>query len=243
MLMKTFLVTAVGVGALALAGVAGAQPAVNWSGAYVGVLAGAQLGSTSFALPGDTADVLQSDHASRTALAYGGMVGFNAHMGGVVLGLEADLMDANKTRSVVACTAVDGCFTSEHDSFTTYNNLRETLNGHVRVRAGLASGDNLFYVAGGYSVAKTQLDLIGDCYDPANPPVPTVYTYSRSKTVSGYNIGAGVEHAVGSHLLVRAEYLYDGYGHQTYAGDGAEWNDRRISLHDSDLRLGVSYRF
>ena len=243
MLMKTFLVTAAGVGALAMAGVAAAQPTANWNGAYVGVLAGAQLGSASFALPGDTADVLQSDHASRTAFAFGGLVGFNARMGGLVLGLEGDLMDANKTRTVIACTAVDGCFTSAHDSFTTYNNLKETLNGHVRVRAGVASGDNLFYVAGGYSVAKTQLDLIGDCYDPANPPVPTVYTYSRSKTVSGYNIGAGVEHAVGSHLLVRAEYLYDGYGHQTYAGDGAEWNDRRISLHDSNLRVGVSYRF
>ncbi len=48
---------------------------------------------------------------------------------------------------------------------------------------------------------------------------------------------------MGSHLLVRAEYLFDGYGHQTYSGDGAEWNDRRISLHDSNLRVGVSYKF
>ena len=243
MLMKTILAAATAFGTLALGGAAAAQPAVSWNGAYVGALAGAQFGGASFALPGDTADVLQSDHASKTAFAYGGLVGFNATVGGVVLGLEGDLMNANKTRSVVACTAVDGCFTSAHDSFTTYNNLHQTLNGHIRARAGVASGGNLFYVAGGYSVAKTRLDLIGDCYDPANPPVPTVYTYSRSKTVSGYNIGAGVEHAVGAHLLVRAEYLYDGYGHQTYAGDGAEWNDRRIALHDSNLRLGVSYRF
>ncbi len=241
--IKTFLVAATAFGTLALAGAAAAQPAMNWNGPYVGVLAGAQFGSASFALPGDTADVLQSDHASKTAWAYGGLVGFNATVGGVVLGLEGDLMDANKTRTVVACTAVDGCFTSAHDSFTTYNELHQTLNGHVRARAGLASGDNLFYVAGGYSVAKTRLDLIGDCYDPANPPVPTIYSYSRSKTVSGYNIGAGIEHAMGSHLMIRAEYLYDGYGHQTYAGDGAEWNDRRISLHDSNLRVGASYRF
>jgi outer membrane immunogenic protein len=228
---------------LACAGVAAAQPATNWNGAYAGVLVGAQFGGADFSLPGDTSDVLQSTHASRTAFAYGGMVGFNATMGGMVLGLEGQLVDANKTRSVVACNATDGCFTSAHDSFTTYNDLHETLNGRVRARAGFAQGDNLFYVAGGYSIAKTRMDLIGDCYDFSDPAVPTVYTYSRSKTLSGYNLGAGVEHAVGSHLLVRAEYLYDGYGHQTYAGDGAEWNDRRIGVHDSNVQVGISYRF
>ena len=242
-MLKNILLGACALGSLALAGAAAAQPATNWNGPYVGVLAGAQFGSASFALPGDTADVLQSTHASKTALTYGGMVGFNATMGGVVLGVEGDLMDANKTRSVIACTAVDGCFTSAHDSFTTFNNLHQTLNGHVRARAGIASGDNLFYVAGGYAVAKTRLDLVGDCYDPTNPTVPMVFNYSRSRTVGGYTLGAGVEHAMGSHLLVRAEYLYDGYGSQTYAGDGAEWNDRRISLHDSNLRVGVSYKF
>ncbi len=139
MLMKTLLVAAGAMGSLALAGAAAAQPAANWNGPYVGVLAGAQFGTASFALPGDTADVLQSDRASRTGFAFGGVVGFNATVGGMVLGLEGDLMDANKTRTVVACTAVDGCFTSAHDSFTTYNELHQTLNGHVRARAGIAS--------------------------------------------------------------------------------------------------------
>ena len=243
MLMKTLVVAGSAPGTLALAGAAAAQPKTSFNGAYAGILVGAQFGSASFALPGDMADVLQSDHSKKTGLSAGGLIGFNAAFDRVTLGLEGDLTGSNKTRGVVACTAVDGCFTSAHDSFTTYNQLHQTLNGHVRVRVGVANGANLFYVAGGYSVAKTRLDLIGDCYDPANPPVPTVYTYSRSKTVSGYNIGAGVEHAVGSHLLIRAEYLYDGYGHQTYAGDGAEWNDRLISLHDSNLRVGVSYKF
>ena len=243
MTLNSLLAAAAGASALALAGAAAAQPAQTWNGAYAGVLAGAQFGSASFALPGDNADVLQSDNANKTAFSAGGVVGFNAAMGGMVVGLEGDLTDTNKARTVVACNVTDGCWTSAHDSFTTYNRLKETLNGHVRVRAGVAEGDNLLYIAGGYSVAKTTLDLIGDCYDPANPSVPTVYTYSRAKTVSGYTVGAGVEHAMGAHLLVRAEYLYDGYGHQTYAGDGAEWNDRRISLHDSNLRVGVSYKF
>ncbi len=242
---KTLFAAAAGLAALALAGAAAAQPAAatSWNGPYVGLLAGAQFGGADMALPGDTSDVLQSTHASGTAFQYGGLVGFNTTVSGIVLGLEGDLVNANKTRGVVACNARDGCFTSAHDSFTTYNNLKETLNGHVRVRAGFAAGDNLVYVAGGYSVAKTRLNLIGDCYNAADPAVPTVYTYERSRTISGYTLGAGIEHAVGSHLMVRAEYLYDGYGRQTYAGDGAEWNDRSISVHNSNLRVGVSYRF
>lgn len=247
--MKTFLLTAAGVGAVSLAGAVAAQPAANqpaanWNGPYVGVLAGAQFSSAGFALPGDTGDVLQSDHASKTAFTWGGMVGFNVTTGGVVLGLEGDLMDADNTKTVVACTTPDGCFTSAHDSFTTFNNLKQTLNGRVRARVGIARGDNLFYVAGGYSVAKTRLDLVGDCFDPTNPPVPLVFTFSRARTISGFNIGAGVEHAIGSHLRIRAEYIYDDYGNQTYAGDGSgEWNDRLISVHDSNLRVGMSYQF
>jgi outer membrane immunogenic protein len=241
---RGLLSAAAAASALLVAGAAAAQPAgANWNGAYAGVLAGVEFGSAQFALPGDMADVLQSDHASKTTFEAGGVVGFNTTMGGMVLGLEGDLTGANNGRTVVACNVADGCWSPAHDSFTTYNHLHEELKGHVRLRAGVASGDNLFYVAGGYSVAKTRLDLVGDCYDPANPPVPTVYTFSRSKTISGYNIGAGVEHAIGSHLRIRAEYLYDGYGHQTYAGEGPEWNDRRIGVHDSDLRVGVSYRF
>ena len=56
-------------------------------------------------------------------------------------------------------------------------------------------------MAGGYSVAKTRMDLVGDCYNGADPSVPTIYAFSRSKTISGYNVGAGVEHALGYGLV------------------------------------------
>lgn len=240
---KTLFAPLAGLIALALAGAAAAQPAANWNGPYVGVLAGAQLGDAGFSLPGDTSDVLQSTRDRKTGFEYGGVAGYNLTLSGIVLGLEADLVEANKVRSVVACNVADGCFTSAHDSFTTDNDLKQTLNGHLRVRAGVASGGNLFYLAGGYAVARTELDLIGDCYNAADPSVPTIYTYDHARTVSGYTLGAGVEHAVSSHLMVRAEYLYDGYGRQTYAGEAPEWNTRSIDLHNSNLRMGVSYRF
>ena len=63
-------------------------------------------------------------------------------------------------------------------------------------------------------VARSRLNLIDDCYTSGNPRVPLVFTFSRSKTISGFNIGAGVEQDVGSRPRVRAGYICDGYGNQ-----------------------------
>jgi opacity protein-like surface antigen len=61
--------------------------------------------------------------------------------------------------------------------------------------------------------------------------------------MSGFNLGAGYERRLGNHFGVRAEYLYDDFGHQFFRGDSAEWNDRRIAARTSTLRVGVDFRF
>ncbi|HEY3800218.1 MAG TPA: outer membrane beta-barrel protein [Caulobacteraceae bacterium] len=225
--------------------VANAAPtSAPWDGAYIGANVGANIASGNFSLPGDQGDVLQGADNTQTAVTGGGQIGFNHQFNGpYVIGLEGDIVDTSATPTVTACNVRDGCFTSAHDSFTTFNNLHEGVGGHVRARLGYAAGPTLFYVAGGYSVLDTRMDLIGDCFNAANPTVPLIFNFSREKTVSGYNIGAGVEHAVTSHITLRAEYLYDDYGSQLYAGDGAEWNDRVIHLTNSNIRVAANYRF
>jgi outer membrane immunogenic protein len=215
----------------------------SWTGVYVGAVGGAQWTRSHFALPGDQADALLSDHDTRSSLFGGGLVGVNVRTKDVVLGLEADLAGENAKQQVTACTVPDGCWTTTHDSFTTLNHLKERLAGHLRARVGFVSGNTLFYTAGGYSVAKTRLDLIGECFNPGNPTVPLIFNYSRKKTLSGFNLGAGVEQRLGRHVSVRAEYVFDDYGHQLYRGDGTEWNDRRIGVRNSAVRLAISYRF
>jgi len=215
----------------------------GWSGAYVGLVAGAQHTSTKYALPGDTADALQSDHASKTSALGGAVVGFDHQGDNVLLGVEAQVLDGSNRQGVTACTVPDGCWVPTHDSFTTLNRFKEGPNGRIRLRAGVANGDTLFYVAGGYSVAKTRLDLVGLCFNPGNPNTPLLFNFSRSKTISGFNLGAGVERRIGDRLSVRAEYVFDDFGHQLYRGDGVEWNDRRISVHNSDLQAALTYRF
>ena len=215
----------------------------SWTGFYVGAVGGAQRTSSHFALPGDQADVLLSDHNSRSSWFGGGLAGVSYQTNNVVLGLEADVVAEDARQQVTACTAIDGCWTPAHDSFTTLNHLKERDAAHLRARTGIVAGDNLFYVAGGYSIAKTRLDLTGECFNPGDPTTPLLFNFSRKKTISGFNLGAGVERRLGRHASVRAEYVYDDYGRQLYRGDGAEWNDRRIRLRNSSLRLAVSYRF
>ncbi|HEX4738178.1 MAG TPA: outer membrane beta-barrel protein [Allosphingosinicella sp.] len=214
----------------------------SWSGVYIGAVGGVQWTRSHFALPGDQADALLSSHDTRSNWFAGGDIGANYQTGNVVLGLEADLVGENAKQAVTACTVPDGCWVPTHDSFTTLNHLKERLVGHLRARAGLASGGNLFYVAGGYSVAKTRLDLIGECFNPGDPNTPLLFNYSRKRTISGFNLGAGVERRLARHISLRAEYVFD-YGHQLYRGDGTEWNDRRIAVRNSSVRLGVSVLF
>lgn len=225
------------------AALANADSAPAWGGFYAGALADVNFGHAHFALPGDMGDVLQQTSHDHTSFAGGGLIGFNWQDGNMVYGLEGDLTSGNGTSSVTACTKVDGCFTSAHDSFTTFNRLKTDWSGRIRARIGWASGDSLFYAAGGYSFADTKMSLVGWCYDPANPPVPTVYNFARSKTLSGFNLGLGMETPVSDHITLRAEYLFEDFGDTTYKGQAPEWNDRRISVRNSALRIAVAYHF
>jgi outer membrane immunogenic protein len=228
---------------LAFAGVAQAQDGANWGGAYVGATIGVDFGSTHYALMNDPADVLQKTHDNKTGFSGGGVIGFNVQSGNIVVGVEGDVNNGRANANADACTIYGGCWTPTQDSFTTHNHVDGGVAGRLRVRVGYAQGANLFYVAGGYTAQNATLNLVGDCYNPSNPSSPTLYTYSRGKTVQGFNIGAGVERALSHHVTARLEYLYDGFGGQTFKGDGGEWADRRISLSDNTLRAGVSYHF
>jgi outer membrane immunogenic protein len=228
----------------ATAGVAAAQPTPgDWTGVYVGGTVGVAFNQTHFSLPGDPNDRLLQNSSNDTAFSGGGLIGFNYQMNDVVVGVEGDITTGQSTAKVTDCAVPDGCFVNTHDSFTTYNSLKGGATERARVRLGWAQGPNLFYVAGGYSAQQTNLNLLGDCFNPGNPNVPLVFTFSRAKTVSGFNVGAGVEHAIDRHRIGRVEYIYDGFGDQTYAGDGAEWNNRRLSISDNTVRAAIGYKF
>src|SRR5690242_7003197 len=225
------------------AALADVDSAPAWGGFYVGALADANFGHTHFALPGDTHDVLQQTSHDLTSFAGGGLIGFNWQNDNMIYGLEGDLTSGNGTSSVTACTKIDGCFTSAHDSFTTLNQLKTDWSGRLRARIGWMRDDTLFYAAGGYSFADSKMSLVGLCYDAAHPTVPDVYYFARKQTLSGLALGVGMETPVADHITLRAEYVFEDFGDTTYKGAAPEWNDRSISVRNSALRVAVAYHF
>ncbi len=223
-----------------------AQTDDNWAGAYGGVAANLNFGWTHFALPGDHGDHLKENEDNHNSLAAGGFAGYNWQKGTTVWGLEGDLMSGNGTSGVISCAKVDGCYTPtvKHDSFTTENKLKTDMTGDLRVRLGWTDGpDTLFYVAGGYSYEKTKLSLVGLCYNPKAPATPLVFNYGRNDSLSGLNIGAGIEHTIGDNFTARVEYLYQDFGDTNFDGDGKEWNTRAIAVNNSSIRVAVAYHF
>lgn len=214
-----------------------AQDLGDWSGFYLGGVGGAQFDSAHFSLPGDKHDALQQTHANHTNFTGGGLAGFNFQSANIVYGIEGEVTGGDSTQSVTACTVPDGCFTPKHDSFTTFNHLKTGMSERLRGRVGFTEGNVLFYGAGGYSHASTKLALVGNCFNFADPPVPLIFNFARSKQVSGFNLGLGAEYAFGSFFL-RGEYVFDDYGSGIWKGS-AEWNDRRISLSDNEVRAAV----
>ncbi|MEO7067004.1 MAG: outer membrane beta-barrel protein [Rhodanobacter sp.] len=232
-----------GAASLAMASVSANARADDWSGIYVGVLGSANSTKTDFALPGDAHDQLLDRSVSKTHAVGGALLGYNYQFGNKVLGLEVDATSAAGTQSVTACALPDGCFTSAHDSFTTFNKVHTGATERYRVRFGFIAHETLFYGAVGYSHMIARMSLVGNCFNPATPSVPTVYNFNRSKSLSGLNLALGVERSISKNFFLRGEYLYEDFGSETWKGAAPEWNDRRISLRTNQLRLAIGMRF
>lgn len=215
----------------------------EWSGIYAGIIGSADSVRANFSLPGDSNDKLLDNSSRKTKFVGGALIGYNYQFDNKIVGVEGDGTSAAGTQSVTACAEPSGCFTSAHDSFTTFNNLHAGTSERLRMRFGVIAHDTLFYGAAGYSRMHARLSLVGNCFDATNPTVPTVYNFDRSKSILGYNLALGVEHSISTRLFVRGEYLYEDFGSNTWRGTPPEWNDRKISLRTDQLRLAVGLRF
>lgn len=232
-----------GAAALAALSLSPVSQAADWTGFHAGVLGSVASTRASFALLNDPADKLLDHSASKTRATGGLLFGYDHQFDNRVFGVEADVTSPSGTRSVTACSVQFGCFTSAGDSFTTFNRIRSGTTERLRARFGFTSGDTLFYGAVGYSHMKAHLSLVGNCYNADDPAVPTVYTFDRSKSLSGYNLALGMDHALGERLFLRAEYLFEDFGDNTFTTSSPEWAARRISLRSNQLRLAIGLQF
>ena len=228
--MKKKLVT---VTALALSAIA--SPAVaettDWSGPYVGAYAGMNANETDV-----TGNYLISNTGtadapgiSGNALAAGGTLGYNVQVDdSFVIGLEGDFgTGAKRSNSIETsiCMGPGSC-----TQFTNTWKSNPNWLATVRARAGLASGNTLFYVTGGLAVSDTNVS-----YSPGANPI------EEKKTSTGYAAGVGVEHRLGHGFSVKAEYLRMSFSHVVAYAPSSIGVDFKPTVNS--LRLGVNYAF
>lgn len=185
-------------------------PAFNWSGFYGGVHVGYGWGSDNVDIGiVDPAGVAQAAAAAgvfpvnysipRDGVLGGVQIGFNRQIGSWVWGVEADFSGTDLSGSKTVLVPPVG-------AFPNLSNVSQDMDwfGTVRLRAGYAMNDWLFYGTGGLAYGHVNYS-----YSQTNVPFGGAVNIaaSDSKVELGWTAGAGIERAWGA-WTARLEYLY-----------------------------------
>lgn len=200
-------------------------PTADWSGAFAGL-------DVKFAHhTGSIFDRVYDDHGGSYVLPSFG-VGGGANIG-------YNWQDESFVYGVIADIAM---FTNETDDVA--NNFRQMsskLNwmGTVRGRAGIATGNSLFYVTGGLAIADADLEL-------RYLPQPNPNDFDLSGIRTGWVAGVGVEHKLTERSSVKLETLYASFG-ESSAQNGDTCSNALVTEpcemmgYDSNVTVNVSY--
>lgn len=150
---------------------------------------------------------------------YGGALGYDAQVGGVILGVEGEITDATTK-------ARDNNVLVAGDSFR----LGAGRDLYAGVRLGYAiSPLAMIYAKGGYTNAR-----INARYTSTTGTVTT--TVRDKEDAEGFRIGAGIEYKMGRNAYVKGEYRYSNYSNL----DGG---DVDIDIDRHQVLAGVGFRF
>lgn len=100
--------------------------------------------------------------------------------------------------------------------------------GTARGRLGYAFGDNLVYGTGGWAWGHGVRSASGGGIG------------SDSQSLSGWTVGAGLEHAFSSNLVGRVQYLYTDYGTTNY---NLGLGNVPVSLTTNTVSVGLNLKF
>lgn len=162
--------------------------------------------------------------------SYGAIAGYNMQFDDFVLGVEADythsvLRGGSADHISRYYTTSDGYFNTANLSGLTHTSL--TDYGTIRARAGYAIGSFLPFVTGGAAFGRAMVsdavavDVSGydkitadaNLKDGTHLPVGThnilrTTVKSGERYTFGFSAGAGLDYAVTSNIVLRAEYQY-----------------------------------
>ena len=231
-------------GTASIATAAGHEASYNWTGAYAGLNLGAIW--TGSHLTANHENLLNtttySQNINSTNVNPGFQFGYLQQLDhNWVVGGEADFI----------YPATSSTYTNQHTSSGIFDrfNVRNNLQGSIRLRAGYAIDRFLPFITAGVSFASMGLYYDNEIQNSAN-------AYSTSTTQTGWVLGGGLEYGVLDNLSVRTEYLYTDYGNALNMNmpniGNVDFNDplrsdpnsaAHVNMSTNVLRAAVNYRF
>jgi opacity protein-like surface antigen len=194
-----------------------AFPAVrlyDWTGAYVGINAGAAFGRAPWT---STPDVTSGSSSVSGALV-GGTIGYNLQTREpLVLGIEADIAWTNIKGTVPPFSCAPNC------------DLNQPWLATARLRFGYAFDTIMPYATVGFAIARLAAEIAGRPFG------------TEGVNNLGWTAGAGVEFVIWGPWRAKVEYLYadlNGFSCELACGGGPI----SVNVHESIIRAGVNYR-
>jgi outer membrane immunogenic protein len=195
-------------------------------------------------------------------------VGYNWQLGNLVLGFETDFSgwdmssssgvvgSGNPSRflpnicpqSIPPAPPLPPC---PGTTFRSTASMSSDWLFTARPRIGFANGNQLLYATGGLAVSNVNFaqSIILSDYPIATGGSGTAPTLAgaSSLTLTGWTAGFGIEYALSWNWLIKAEYLYVSFPHQstaqTISGAPASTGTVSDKLSASIARAGFNYRF
>jgi len=220
--MRTLLLSALAA-ATATAALAAPAFAQDAPTTFTGPRAGVILGYDRLQ-PGSGPNSSISSDRKADGLTYGGDVGYDAAIGGLVIGAEGEVTGSTaKVTNNPANAAALG-----------YGRVKAGRDLYIGGRLGFrAAPSTLIYAKGGYT--NQRLDLVA-----SNGTTETGAHYN----LDGYRLGAGVEQALGGKAYAKIEYRYSNYGDARLEyPNGANTNNFDVDTDRHQVVAGVGIRF
>lgn len=242
-----------GVAALTLLDISAATPAAAqgaspFLGPYIGAHTGYFTGDATFSsapyaivTPRTGTALARNDSFDFDGLLAGIHAGINVPMGtNFIAGLEGDLMNLGDDDSVSFNSGVIG---ADGLSFQYRSELEFDWQGTIRGRIGFVAGNLLFFGTAG--VAFLNADWSESASKSLSFGTPITFSHSKSDTLVGGVVGAGIEVAVTPTIIVGSDYLYENFEsfnsvpHGVEAGQTGKIGD--IDVHKVRVRVSIKF--
>jgi outer membrane immunogenic protein len=219
-------------------------PAFSWTGFYIGGDIGGSFASSR------VDPILGVNHYSwigqslnSSGFMGGGYLGYNFQLNqSVVLGLEGDFQGTANSKSMTwKDSKNDVFFRGKGGTYSAGANMGWL--GAINGRLGVANDRALFYAIGGvaWADASSSLDWTRNSHWASS---------SASKTLSGFDVGAGVEYAFTPNWVGRVEYRYYGFSSSYDLNPStSDWNNNELApgrimpTSVNTVRVGLGYLF